>query len=277
MRDWTAQRLGQLSYRARRMGHGLFARIAPGLGESLRKTYWKRRMRAAPEVLARFEARGELQVEGGPFAGMRLASVHSGSALLPKLTGSYEDEIGPVIEAVNEKHYDTILDLGSAEGYYAVGLARNCPDARIIAFDCSPAAQDALRALAQMNGVSDRIEVHGACTFEGLNQTVKEGAFILCDIEGAERTLLDPDRCPALLGCDLLVELHVQQDKDTADVVKARFAATHEMNSFYSRVKTPEDYPVLRFLPPRLRAVALDEMRPPGQEWVWLRRRTRTA
>lgn len=243
----------------------------------MRRAYWKRRMQGVPDVLARFEEQGGLRVASGPFAGMQLAKVYSGSSLLPKVAGSYEDEVTPAIEAIVAGDYDTIIDIGSAEGYYAVGLARACPKARIVAYDCVEKAREALKDLADVNGVADRIEICGDCTLESLKEAVKGETFVICDIEGAERELMDPEKCPPLAACDLLVEMHVQDAKDTADVIRARFAATHEMESFLSKIKDPAEYPALEFLPANLRAVTLDEMRLPGQEWVWFKRKPEAA
>jgi hypothetical protein len=51
-----------------------------------------------------------------------------GSALIPKLLGCYEAELHGVIACALNTTYDTIIDIGCAEGYYAVGLALHFPD-----------------------------------------------------------------------------------------------------------------------------------------------------
>jgi len=66
---------------------------------------------------------------------MRYVPEAVGSSFLPKLVGSYEAELHGVIEELIGRDYRTIIDIGSAEGYYVVGLARRCPAARIYAFD----------------------------------------------------------------------------------------------------------------------------------------------
>ena len=57
--------------------------------------------------------------------------------------------------------HSTVLNIGCAEGYYAVGLARRMPQARVLAFDINRTAQDTCRALAAKNGVADRVQVSG--------------------------------------------------------------------------------------------------------------------
>jgi protein-L-isoaspartate O-methyltransferase len=64
-------------------------------------------------------------VQSGPFAGMIFPLKSAMNRwVIPKLTGSYESEIHFFLEALTKRNYDFILDIGSAEGYYACGLAR---------------------------------------------------------------------------------------------------------------------------------------------------------
>src|ERR1700722_2566319 len=84
------------------------------------------------ESLARQQT--SCRVRTGPFAGMRYGSVSVGSAYIPKLLGIYERELSSFIEAACLKRPDLIVDVGAAEGYYAVGLAVRNPTAKVIAF-----------------------------------------------------------------------------------------------------------------------------------------------
>src|SRR5438105_426555 len=74
----------------------------------------------------------ELTVLDGPFRGLRYpsaSSLHSG--LLPKLLGTYEAELhGPIEHLLKSRTYGAVVDVGAAEGYYAVGFALRCPEAR---------------------------------------------------------------------------------------------------------------------------------------------------
>ena len=60
----------------------------------------------------------------GIFKGLKYPELTAyGSALYPKLIGSYEKELCPTLARLLEKNYSEIIDTGCAEGYYAVGLA----------------------------------------------------------------------------------------------------------------------------------------------------------
>lgn len=58
-------------------------------------------------------------VKSGPFAGLRYPSITSyGSAIYPKLIGTYESELFCDINNLMKDTYDSIIDIGFAEGYY---------------------------------------------------------------------------------------------------------------------------------------------------------------
>jgi hypothetical protein len=163
-------------------------------------------------------------VLGGPFKGMAFVERSAEGCHSPKLLGCYEQELHPFIAAIPGRNYRHIVNIGYAEGYYAVGLKRLCPRAAVHAFDTNTAAQDACRALAARNGVE--IAVGGE--FGPADFARFDGpTLVWCDIEGAEAGLLDPDAAPSLAGMDIVVELHAAGNGHTIDEIPPRFAPTH--------------------------------------------------
>jgi hypothetical protein len=213
------------------------------------------------------------RVAAGPFAGMLYLDRASGSVLAPKLLGSYEAEISNWIKTILARSYPRIIDIGSAEGYYAVGFARQIPKVRIFAFDSDPAAQAACRELAVLNGVMERLEVLGFCDQSALGQVLCPGAFIVCDCEGAEEDLLDPSTLHELENCDLLVETHDFARPGVCALLEKRFKATHIIESADIKLRDPSDYPQVSFLKKSYRALALNEIRFAGQRWLMMWRR----
>ncbi len=165
------------------------------------------------------------QVLHGPLAGLRLDPAHSE---LPKFLGTYEHVLHGWLAGALARDYQTVLNIGCAEGYYAVGLARLLPRARVLAFDIDPRQQAICRANAERNGLGGRVAVSGR--FEGamFADHAGERCLVLCDIEGGEIDLLRPDLWPALAHMDLLVELHEEHMQNLAEEFIRRFAASHE-------------------------------------------------
>ena len=196
------------------------------------------------------EARLGHAVRAGPFAGLRYPSLaSSGSALFPKLLGSYEQELQPALEELLQRSYATVLDIGAAEGYYAVGVARRLPAAHVIAYDSNQKARDQLAAMARANGVDDRIEIRGHCSIGDLASLKCEPpVLVISDCEGGEAELIDPQRVPLLRDADLLVELHKVHGKSPLPLLRERFAGTHTITPIPPQPRNPDAWPALSFL-----------------------------
>jgi len=174
------------------------------------------------------------QVQGtvvmqGPLAGMDFLAESAEGCHIAKLLGSYEQPLQPFIEQAISNAYPTILNIGCAEGYYAVGMARRMPKTQILAFDLNPNAQEVCTALAQKNSVSDRVKVGALFKPEDFANYANQKVLVLCDIEGAEKDLLDPEMAPALKGMDLIVESHECLIPGITQTLIDRFKDTHQI------------------------------------------------
>lgn len=185
---------------------------------------WKSRA-----MVVEFQRHHGLTILQGPFAGMAYVGAATEGALLPRLIGTYEQELHPAIAAFAADPPDCVIDVGCAEGYYAVGLARLMPTVEVHARDTDPKALVACRDLAQRNGVSDRVKVGGLFAPEDFQAFADRRCLVVCDIEGAEDDLLRPDLAPALAKMSLIVESHeVYRPGLTARLIE-RFEPTHEI------------------------------------------------
>src|SRR5262245_1247587 len=101
-------------------------------------------------------------VRAGPFKGMKYIRSSAGSCYIPKLLGIYERELYPLVEDAIKTQHDLIIDIGAAEGYYAVGLAMRCPSARVIGYELEPKSQEKLKEMVTINK-QDRLEIRGGC------------------------------------------------------------------------------------------------------------------
>lgn len=165
----------------------------------------------------------------GPFAGMSFPLPPSEGCSVPKLLGSYEFPLHESLRALAAADLSEIYDIGCAEGYYAVGFARLFPNARILAFDINEKARTTCAALAQANAVAGRVEIGGECDWETLSFPPGKKRLVFCDIEGAERQLLDPDKATGLAHAHIIVECHDCFDAGIADELTRRFTPTHEI------------------------------------------------
>ena len=165
----------------------------------------------------------------GPLKGMSFLAKSSEGCHIAKLLGCYEQPLQPFIEAAIDANYKTILNIGCAEGYYAVGMARRMPNTQVLAFDLNPQAQEVCSALAEQNGVSDRVQVGALFKPEDFERHAAGGVLVLCDIEGSETELLNPDVSPALKGMDIIVESHECLIPGITQLLIERFKDTHQI------------------------------------------------
>ena len=240
--------------------------------------YCKRRLGAIQDLIHRVVfSNDEIIVRRGPFEGMRYYNKTIWGTITSKWLGFYEEEIQPVVEEVLRSDYPLVVDIGAAEGYYAVGLALKMPGAKVISFDIDPIARYRQRQLAELNGVSN-LEIRELFEASALDSMPRGMTLVICDVEGAEVLLLKPEDSPRFAECDLLVEVHRSGDLSIPQVeqlLTGRFSATHGITRFEQRGRDAEAaceiIPELRKLDREQVAFALDEGRYSGQVWLWMR------
>lgn len=227
--------------------------------------------------LKRLVLLANLGVMSGVFKGMRYIDRSYGSQYYPKLMGTYEIELAEIVSQLSKSEFDRVIVAGSAEGYYAVGMAKWPGIEKVDAFEAQPEAHIALAELAELNHVGTKIVQHGLCDCSQLSMvlTRPDRTLLVVDIEGGESILLDPNVVPALREATLLVEMHDCFLPGLGSHIKGRFECSHQITQIDARVRTLGDLPAaLRQLPAYLNGAALaalDEGRPPGMYWLFMR------
>lgn len=149
-------------------------------------------------------------VVAGPFKGLKYREASVCSALLPKFLGTYESEIAnELIRMMEENAYPVVHDIGSAEGYYACGLAQRFPNCTVHAYDTDPNARRECLSLAELNNLSN-LEMKEYFSLDALRERAGSRCLIISDCEGYERTLFSPydPNFNLLKECDLIIECH---------------------------------------------------------------------
>jgi ribosomal protein L11 methylase PrmA len=190
------------------------------------------------------------------------------SSLVPKLIGSYEAELNETLAILFKKDFKRIVDIGCAEGYYAVGLAMKLPEAQVYAFDIDAKARELCRQLALANNVGDRLIIESECNHERLRELTTERTLIVSDCEGCELELLQPDLVPGFRNCDLVVELHEMVTAGITETILNRFLDSHEITLIDSETRDASQYPAIKHYPAAVRATAVAEFRDTRMQWA---------
>ncbi len=171
--------------------------------------------------------RNGMRVLSGIFKGMEFIEQSSEGCHVPKLIGCYEQPIHPFVEAAIRKEHPVVINIGCAEGYYAVGLAMRMPNVKIFAYDIDNRSRETCRSLADKNDVSDQIIIRELFEPKNFAEFNQKNALVFCDIEGAEKDMLDPAVAPALKSMDIIVECHEEFVPGITDILIKRFQDSH--------------------------------------------------
>jgi hypothetical protein len=170
------------------------------------------------------------RVMEGPLAGLDFLPHSAEGCHVPKILGTYEQPLHQTINEIIATGYQTILNIGCAEGYYAVGLARKMPQTQFFAFDINENAQKVCAELALKNNVRQRINIAGVFDIADFAKYDNQNVLVFCDIEGAEQELLNPDRAPALRNFDIILEAHECFIPGLMKSLYNRFSSSHDIS-----------------------------------------------
>lgn len=177
-------------------------------------------------------------VVSGVFEGLRYPEAAAyGGTLAPKLLGLYERELAPFFvaradaaRAAGAPVYAELINIGSAEGYYAIGALRAGLAAEAVGYDVSQEARLLALAMARANGVETRYAQRTACDRAALLAVEPaKRRLVICDCEGAERALFDAQVARRLACADVVIEVHEHLGASLRDLIDA-FAPTHHVS-----------------------------------------------
>lgn len=214
-------------------------------------------------------------VLSGPFADMKYLKGNVMGPPLPRWLGTYEAELHEVIRnPIFQKPYEIILVVGSAEGYYACGLARLFPGTPILSFETTAYSRWQQRNLLRLNGVRN-VQVLGRLEANDFFHILKnKKSLCLLDIEGGEVDFCGAAAAPWLERADLLVEIHAAGTRSPGQVlaeIKSALDPSHriqvldpvprKMAEIRTRLNSPWSLEALQ--------KAAEEHRGFAQRWLW--------
>jgi hypothetical protein len=198
------------------------------------------------------------KIRHGFFDGIQIPSggYAKGSCLITKFVGTYEAELTPVVEESVRRNPPPIVDVGCAEGYYAVGFAMRYPQAKVHAFDTSPEARMLCKQTAIANKVHDRVAIAGECSpADLLNLPLPRGSLVVSDCEGYEVDLFKEEVVKHLAASLVFNEVHDCYRPEASPTLKTRFSATHDLqvirsgkdkSDFQSALSHPDFTPAMK-------------------------------
>lgn len=214
-------------------------------------------------------------VQEGPFKGMHYVDSAIGSSYLHKLVGCYESVLHSYILSIKDKDFDTILDIGSAEGYYLAGFGSMFPKATLIGFEIEEKGRELTKELCEINEVKNELKLFGEATKDNVAPLITENTLLICDCEGGEMDILDPVARPEFKKvAAAIIELHDFLRPGIEETLTERFKDTHDITLVPFELADPDSYPFFAAIEDkRERYEVLRERGWQEQKWMILKRK----
>mgnify|MGYP001177709065 CR=1 FL=1 len=173
------------------------------------ETVFERKMRLSLEV---FEImRGK--VKFGPFKGLKLSKncawgkLDLGSQCL----GLYEKQLLSEIEKIKPKEFSNFINIGAADGYYAIGMLMSKKIQRALCFEKSIKGRNSIIENWKLNNCVGKLEIQNKADEKNLLKLPKrflDKALIIIDIEGDEFDILSKNVLETIRNTTIIIEIH---------------------------------------------------------------------
>ena len=205
----------------------------------------------------------------GPFKGMKYIKTSTFGPILPKLIGSYEEPINLWIEEVLNYEYDTIINIGSGEGYYASGFAKYSPNSNVFAFDIDKRGILLLNKIKYLNNLNN-LSTSSDISYNFINDIIFKKSLIFIDVEGYEYFYLNLDNIPNLTKSDIIVEVHNFIIPNLEEILIKRFQNSHHMQVIKDPNTRLSSYYNLNKFSNTQKDFLIDEKRYKNMSWMFL-------
>ncbi|AFJ90394.1 hypothetical protein MYA_6060 (plasmid) [Burkholderia sp. KJ006] len=194
-------------------------------------------------------------VQHGPLAGFNIGTraTWRASDNGSKLLGFYEKEVCDLLAELAVER-ETLVDLGGADGFYAVGMVKTGVYQHCHCFEIEDASRENIAAIADANGVRDRVHLYGAATPTFARILTDRGvnlarSTVLIDIESAEFDVLTSDCLQDLRRAHVIVEIHdfmrPHDGKQRYAELLERAAQVFDVRVFTTGLRDPSQAPLL--------------------------------
>ena len=122
-------------------------------------------------------------------------------------------------EIVDLGPFEDVVNFGAADGYFSLGVLIGGLAKRSIAFEMTQKGQQAVKDNAAQNSLSEKVVIRGIADDSARPQLAELGyntkkGLLLCDIEGAEFSVLSEKVLDDLKGTTIIIELHDRMMKE---------------------------------------------------------------
>ena len=212
-------------------------------------------------------------VQQGPFKGMIINEDQfwGQGDRSSKILGLYEKEIQDLIVSIQkDKNYSTFVDIGGADGFFAIGSLVNNLFEKCEVFEISKKGRISIQKNSKQNNVYDSIKIHDKASKRSLIKIDNiNNSLILCDIEGGEYELFDEKLINGIHPSDIIIEIHKDKENSLVNFEK-RFTKSYSLTKITQEPRSLKNFKELENINDNNRALIMSEGRSGIQEWWYL-------
>lgn len=209
-------------------------------------------------------------VQQGPFKGMVINEDQfwGPGDRSSKILGLYEKEIQDLLLVIQKiKNYPTFIDIGGADGFFAIGSLVNNLFEKCEVFEISKKGRNSIQKNSKKNNVYDSIKIYEKATFKSLSKIENiNNSLILCDIEGGEYELFDEKLINEIYPSDIIIEIHKDKENSLENFEK-RFINRYSITKITQKPRSLKNFKELENINDNNRALIMSEGRSGIQEW----------
>ena len=209
-------------------------------------------------------------VQEGPFKGMIISEDQfwGPGDKASKILGLYEKEIQDLINQIQEKNnFPTFIDIGGADGFFAVGSVKNNLFKNCEVFEISKRGRQSIEESAIKNNVADLISIKSEANEKTLSSIENiNNSVILCDIEGGEYDLFSENLIKNMHPSNVIIEIHKNPDISLNEF-EDKFKNLFSINKITQGPRSLKGFGELKNFNDNNRSLLASEGRSYIQEW----------
>ena len=209
-------------------------------------------------------------VQEGPFKGMIISEDQfwGPGDKASKILGLYEKEIQDLINQIQEKNnFPTFIDIGGADGFFAVGSVKNNLFKNCEVFEISKRGRQSIEESAIKNNVADLISIKSEANEKTLSSIENiNNSVILCDIEGSEYDLFSENLIKNMHPSNVIIEIHKNPDISLNEF-EDKFKNLFSINKITQEPRSLKGFGELKNFNDNNRSLLASEGRSYIQEW----------
>lgn len=165
-----------------------------------------------------------------------------------------------------------ILDVGAADGFYAIGFAIRMHATQVVGVDTDRSARNATQNFALEN-CGYNVQVKSMCTTAWIRDHVKPNSLIFLDYKGYGMTLFDDEAAPVLTECDKVIELHERAPAGVDSTIRSRLGNTHDVRVVTYVDHSPDLFREFEVVTSEMRAAVIREGRGGPKNSIFITRK----